>query len=312
MAFELRVEFAGPCLFVVHTDSTVTPAVTQEVTVLMPDARASKHPSPPKHLDEDDAQPHIGFLRLDLAQLDRRFPRRTGKDDPKYELVHRFDRQVVEFAGVEAEPIHDLPELAYPDFARIAPKGQKFAVELLDNVLEAAPPPALLMRAKLRGGRFESSPRRKWVIPPILNTNGNEYQGDFGSDICWIRHIDEDCLTIRITDFDGSNIEAEFDLGPFAAGEEVTVVMGNLCCDNPLGWNNIARPDVPDVDDDFKWLYRLLRTKGKSTLEFPGKKLPAPIAVKRQAASDQTSRSTEKLPILTSEEACMGGKITFP
>ncbi|MBW3629546.1 MAG: hypothetical protein KY464_09630, partial [Gemmatimonadetes bacterium] len=62
MSFELRVKFSGLCLFLVHSD-------TKRVAVVMPDCRRNGPNPPDQHLDGEPAEPHVGYLRFDLANL---------------------------------------------------------------------------------------------------------------------------------------------------------------------------------------------------------------------------------------------------
>lgn len=295
MAFDLHVQFSGPCLFVLHTNPS---GATEEVTVLMPDGRRLSHPDP-KHPDNKPAVHHVGFVRLDLADMWAAFPKAAEEAQPRYELVHRFSGQVLKFGdGLEPEPIAGLSKLLFPDFDQIAPRGKAFELDLHDGLLGDTPPSQLLMRTVLRGGSFESTPKTVWKFSPALNPGGGEYKGEFASTVTWKRRIDQDHLTVAVTGFGEKDPEAEFHLGPFPEGEVVTLVVGNLCGHNPLEWDDLLPPPLPPKDDDFKWLYHLLRTKGKPTLEFPQGELPAPILVP-QGGDDETG-----------DEACMGGKIT--
>jgi hypothetical protein len=298
MAFELRVEFSGPCLFALHTDTSVDPPVTKEVTVLMPDARKGGNNNG-KHPDGEDAEPHVGFVRLDLADVEPR-PAVGGRNpQPKYEVVHRFTGQILGFREEpKPEPIMDLDKLDVPDFDKIAPRDKEFAVEPLDGIFENTPPLKLLMRMSLRGGSFESKPTPiAWRFSTALNYGGEPHEGRFATTVTWKRLIEDTHLVMTITDFNKQDPEAEFCLGPFKNGEAVTIMVGNAC-HNPLAWETLKKPPVPKIDSDFKWLYQLLRTRRKPDLRFPkGLELPAPVRV----ASFRTS-----------EEACMGGKITVP
>lgn len=307
MAFKLRVEFSGPNLFLLHTAADGN---TSEVTVLMPDARRITHPDP-KHLDDERAVHHVGIVRLDLADVERvdmepRFPR-GEEGEPSYELVHRFRMQELTFGdGLEPEPMTELEELALPDLDVIAPGSSIFGVEPREGVLGDDPPKVLLMRTTLRGGTFLTKPKTEWELLPHMNPGGQPYRDHFVSTVAWQRDILDDHLDIAITSFDQAGTapdqrepDTTIRLGPFPPDEVVTLAVGNLCADNPLDWNDLPPRPVPDRDEDFKWVYYLVHTRGKPTLDIPPGKLPFP-------------RLVEVLDPETGDEACMGAKMTIP
>jgi hypothetical protein len=286
--FHLHVEFSGPCLFVLEPEAG---GDIKQATVLMPDGRRSKHPDP-KHLDGRRAEHHVGFVRLDLADMDLPFPTGGKEAQPKYELVHRFDGQVLSFGDGLALESMDVSKLHLPNFNKIAPG----TLEPFPNLLGENPADQLLMRMELRGGVFHSEPKRVWEFSTVLNPGGEPYEDEFASTVIWKRKIENDHLTVTVSDFRG-NREAEFPLGKFAEGEIVTLAVGNLCSINPLDWDDLPPHPVTAIDDDFKWLYQLLRTKGKPTLELPKDvELPTP-KLKNDGGE-------------TGDEACMGGFIT--
>jgi hypothetical protein len=291
MAFKLRVEFTGPNLFVLHTAN----GDTKEVTVLMPDGRRFTHPTP-KHLDGTPAEHHVGFVRVDLADMSLPYPKgKEGK--PSYELVHRFVRQELTFGdGLAPEPMTNLNEL---DLDIVAPKAKRFALEPLDGVLENdVPPGPVLMRTTLRGGTFLPNRKTQWELPPHMNPGGGPYKERFVSTVTWQRDIAGDRLPISVTGFGQTTPEAVFQLGPFQENEIVTLAVGNLCAHNPLDWADLLPPEVPKEDEDFKWVYYLLRTRGKPTLDIPAEGLPTPVLA-------------EVIENETGDEACMGAKMTL-
>jgi hypothetical protein len=290
MAFNLHIEFAGPCLYVLDTDSA---GITQQVGVLIPDCRGKTHGDRPKHQDRDLAELHVGYVRLDLADVIPNLPPGRIEDQPRYELVHRFTGQVVDFApALATEPV-DVSNLHLPSFDQIAPRLEPKA-----GFFGPAAPSSLLMRMILRGGRFESQPDSVWMFSNVLNPDGKPYVVRCASTVTWKRKITGERITVSIRDFDKKDPEAEFNLGPFPEGYIVTLSVANLCAVNPLEWADLASRGGTDIDRDFKWLYRLLRTTGSSTVQLPaGAKLPAPVLV--SVSPDETS-----------EEACMGAKIT--
>lgn len=297
MAFNLHVTFSGPCLYVLDTDGE---GVTRQVGVLIPDCRLPSSGPPPKHLDSSPAEPHVGYVRLDMAHINRAIPSGAQPDEPRYELVHRFTRQVLTFEGLSPEPMN-LAGLKYPDFDQFA-RTPNF-LDPKDGLFAAPPdqPPAeLLMRTILRGGDFvpDPDPTSFWEFTTVLRPGGPPYVGEFASSVTWKRQVGGTTLTLKVTNFGMTLPEAQFTLGPFAENETVALVVRNLCSVNPLDWGALPIRRVTAIDEDFKWLYRLLRTRGATTVDLPmNARLPAPVLVR--------TSGTE-----TGEEACMGGKIT--
>lgn len=284
MAFDLRVEFSGPTLFILDTDAG---GDTREATVLMPDARRSRHPDP-KHLDGKDATNHVGYIRLNLGDLNASYPRGKERDQPRYELVHRFDGQMLEFVDIPAGPM-DAKHLHFPRFGKFTRD-----LEIKPRLLGANPSDELLMRTTLRGGTFTSTPKRFWAFSTVLNPGERPYVDEFAASVAWTRRIEATHFTIRVTDFRG-NVEASFPFEAVPEGATVKIEIGNMCAVNPLDWGDLPTHIVDDMDGDFKWLYGLLRSKGMSGVKLPtGGELPAPRLL-RQGGPE------------TGEEACMGG-----
>src|SRR5687767_8321450 len=100
MSFTLHVEFSGLCLYVRHATDP------GRIAVLMPDARSSSNLSG-MHVDGTRAVPHVGYVRVDAANLPERLPHATmPSKDPRYELIHRLEGEVLKFdAGFQPTPI---------------------------------------------------------------------------------------------------------------------------------------------------------------------------------------------------------------
>lgn len=291
--FHLHIEFSGPCLFVLDQDDS---GITQQVGVLIPDCRGVTHKDP-KHQDGDPAELHVGYIRLDMGDLESnpRFPHGTAEDQPKYELVHRFTGQELDFVPALAKAPVDVSRLHLPSVNEFAPR-----LELKTGPFGINPPGPLVTRMILRGGAFFSDPQSFWMLSPVLHPDGKCYVVECASTVTWRCPIDGDRLTIKVTDFDKVPMdkpEALFNLGPFTDGEIVTLSVGNICATNPLDWSDLPTRKVTAIDEDFKWIYRLLCTIGSPTVDLPpGAKLPAPVLV-------------ATVPDETGDEACMGATI---
>jgi hypothetical protein len=267
MAFTLRVEFAGLCLYVMHPDG-------QHVAVLMPDCRKSTNPNL-VHLDGTDAEPHVGYVRLDMERLGLAIATPPGLE-PRYELVHRFDRQVLKFDGaITASPIN-TGNLHYPSFDYMG-----FALDLVGNLFTATPPAVLLARMVLDGGDLVGTPIPNdwWEFPQVGNPSGPTYTSQFASNATWTRAMDGNTLTVRITDF-ADQEEAAFPMANIPEGSTVSIKVANLCCHNPLEWRDLTSRLVKGPDVDFKWLYKLLTPRGTSYPDLlNGTELPHPRLV---------------------------------
>src|SRR5215208_4826236 len=142
MSFELRVEFAGLCLYAVHSDGN-------RAAVVLPDARDS---ADRVHEDGEEGEAHAGYLRFDLANLDLPGIGPGGLEipagpvpasspdsgDPVYEAVHRLDRQMVDF-GLADSPSALKVDLELPHLGEFADTLVPVA-----DLFAAAPPDVVL------------------------------------------------------------------------------------------------------------------------------------------------------------------------
>lgn len=293
MSFTLEVDFSGLCLYVVDPD-------TGQVAVLMPDCRKRTHGASPFHADEDRAKLHVGYVRINLADLGVPLtpPASTSDpaEEPRYELVHRFDRQRLQFVGEAAPEAVTRTGMDIPDFGRFAP-----GVELIDGLFSDSPPDILLMRSVLNGGTLEARTLADtppaWTFSRLLNPDGEPYGGTFASFATWKREFQGNTLKLRITDFAG-NPEAEFTLGPVPEGGTLHLDVANLCEENPLEWSDLKTRKVLGDDKDFKWLYRLLKPRTGTFKDIVSPADPFPIPARPAVAGE------------TGDDDCMGGTMT--
>ncbi|HEU0012307.1 MAG TPA: hypothetical protein VFQ45_01415, partial [Longimicrobium sp.] len=299
---DLEVQFSGLALYVLHPDG-------QRVAVLMPDCRRRAHPTH-FHPDETDAEAHAGYVRFDLENVSLggaplRLPPvhaaglGPGAGAPRYELVHRFDRQVLHLDGLAAGPI-DTSELRFPEFERIAER-----VELVDGLFSSAPPPILLMRTVLTGGVLRSSgPTDQWRIPPLLS-HEEPYVGTFSSTATWTTRVPGDHLKVRVSGFDGAP-ETELELRP-ADGGPVRIKLANLCAHNPLEWEDLDPQTAGAEDADFRWLYRLVRLDPARTPAPRAMDLAGPARAPRPVLPVPRRGGSE-----TAAQGCMGATTNQP
>jgi hypothetical protein len=303
--FELRVEFAGLCLYVVDPGGT-------KVAVVMPDARRTVDGL---HADDEIGESHAGYVRFDLANLDVGRNSRLsvaggtmldeGAGSPPCEVVHRFDGQRLDFRLPDGSPLPEQPfetmKLGVPDFSTFAT-----SVGPIPGALNfgSAPPREVLMQTRITGGALKATGRGKtWAFSSALaaSTNGNggprPYSGQFAGFAVWTRDIDASGITLTISNFDGSG-EQTIPLVPtvIKGRRVIALKVANLCANNPLEWDEYPLRTVVSHDLDFKWLYRLLKpATGEYKAVLAGAELPFPRALANQAFGD---------------EDCMGGSIT--
>lgn len=256
MSFQLEVQFAGLAVYVVD-------GVNGRVGVLMPDARRPVAP----HLDETPAEPHVGYIRFNLADFDNRYPPGTDnpyRKSPEYELIHRLNKQLVHFEGTFASEPTVFTPLDVPDISEFAP-----TLELIPKVFTRTPPMELLMRTTLSGGSLvaDATEEDQWKVPRRFIEQAQPYVRQFASSVRWTRIVDSPDLVVRITDLAGTATQAEFTLRPPVTGSKVIIKMANLCAHNPLEWSELRVRKVTGRDLDFKWLYRLLHIPGKTYKE---------------------------------------------
>jgi hypothetical protein len=283
MSFELRIEFSGLCLFVVSHDK-------RRVGVVMPDARRKANVTTMRHSDDTFAVPHVGYVRFDLGDFNTSVP--TGVVSgagPRYEVVHRFDREMLDLGLGTEQAAVGVNELLFPDFRAI---DHRFT--LLPGLFGPNPPEQLLMRTVLTGGSFTShSGGSNWTFPTIETAAGSPYQGQFANFAFWTRTMNADSMTMSITPFKNGR-STSFQLRP--KDGVIQLKIANLCADNPLEWPELKlRTIMGDEDVDFKWLYRLMSNMEAAP---PGlnDELPVPVL-------DRTSG------VATADWDCTGGMI---
>lgn len=291
MAFNLEIEFSGLCLYILDPNG-------ERVGVVMVDARERTHIENPVHEDGEDAEPHVGYLSCDLADLGLAVPAGEDGGTPRYEFVHRFDREVVDFGNAfPAAPI-DHGELNFPAFDRFAPN-----LEPLPGLFGAQPPELLLMRTVLTGGKLSSNQEKPlWRFSKVFNPEGEDYSGRFASFATWRRQVEGDALKLRITTFTGET-RADLTLRPANGGDTVKLKMSNLCAQNPLEWADLPIRQVNGDDVDFRWLYRLLRPTAESF----------PVLLKKGEPGKEEKFPIPELADLGGESGandCMGGQVS--
>lgn len=294
MAFNLEVEFSGLCLYVVDETNA-------QVGVLMPDARlntANAH-----HEDGTAGIPHVGYLRFNLNDLNPVFPVEIDPSRPKYEGVHQFNRETLEFVmGGSVDPIK-ADNINVPKFEEIAPDLSapgKSMIKVRDGLFTESQPAQVLMRTILNGGTITGTSEEPWVFGNLFRPGQNGYLGKFAPVVIWKRPVET--LSIRFTPF-GGGTPIEFPLEPKeGAGGTVRLKVANFCSTNPLEWEEMGRRTIDEDDHDFKWLYRLLApVNGTSWREalLGGHRFPIPMIPPPELRR-------------TGVEDCIGGQIKGP
>jgi len=267
--FELRVDFSGVSLYVLHPD-------LRRVGFVMPEARYQGNKA--RHLDDTPAEAHAGYVRFDLANLvavEGAVPTRDPAETPSYEVVHQVERETVEFQlPPAAERI--TVDLALPRFDEFAP-----VLTTRPALFEAAPPPEVLMRTVMDGGTLTSVAESavEWELAGDLHPEGRTFVYRLGGAVRWRRTVNAPGMTLRFVRFGRDRI-TEFALRPTTAPGDrpaISLKIGNLCTNNPLEWRTLPPVDTVIADTDFKWLYRLLQLRDEhSDVRYPPRELPHP------------------------------------
>lgn len=305
--FELRVEFAGLCLYVIDPGG-------KKVTIVMPDARDDQADVDELHDDGEIGEAHAGYLRFDLANLDAGNAGLSvapsqglqgASGSPRCEVVHRFSRQQLEFLLPNGQPLPEATfEKADPGVPRFDDIGPSLQPATKTDFADAKFRGKLLMTTEISGGSLLGEGTGKtWAFSPVLGTksngNGNgSYSGQFAGFSVWRREIaDATGVMVRITDVSGSAPPTTIPLVPkLVDGKPVIALkVANLCAHNPLEWDEFSLRTVVSHDLDFKWLYRMLKpATGNFASALAGAEFPFPRALPNQAYGD---------------EDCMGGSI---
>jgi hypothetical protein len=253
MAFRLEVEFTGLCLYVRRPEVEGK----KKLTVLMPDCRRSYSDS--VHDDGSLAEPHVGYLRVDLANLVDKFPTADEMNEPRGEVIYRFDRQELDL-GIADDSNMTFEPLGLPSFNTILKTPPR--AELFD----AVPPDDLLFRTVLCGGEIRGKRGNgHWAFRDVKievnGKNGKTHAGQFSEVITWTRtEIPGESLTLKISAFSGAKDPVPITL--HARNNIIRLKIANLCSTNPLEWDGLIMHVVRDTDNDFKWLYRLFPKNG--------------------------------------------------
>ncbi|MFL5386032.1 MAG: hypothetical protein ACJ8GN_26250 [Longimicrobiaceae bacterium] len=283
-SFTLKVEFTGPCLYVVDDPQPDGgKLLAARVGVVIPDCQ--QQDTPMEHLDKFPAEPHMAFARLDLGDVLAGIPRGNVKGAPRYELVHRIRRQTIRFVASAAAERIDVTKLGVPEFGRFAPNLTPRA-----NLFSGGAD-GVLARLVLEGGTLVGdSQRAKWKFSSALNPTKPEYEGEFASLVTWTRKFKDSSLAVSLGDLSDASVQEHVPIDSIPNGAVITLRVGNLCKVNPLDWKELPFKPTPKIDEDFKWLYRLFKPFLVPV------QLPAPIHVK---GGDETG-----------DDGCMGGSVS--
>lgn len=278
--FRLEVQFSGVCLYVLDSPDA-TKQTAERVGVVIYDCRARDGVSL-THLDNSEAEPHVGYVRVDLGDWVAGFPPGDGGgaySGPRYELVHRFSGESIRFQFSDGNDGRvGITRLKQPDFDRFAPSLN------LRTDLFTPGTQDIVMSAVLTGGEFISNDGNHWKFLEDLNPGQPQYKDSFANSVTWRRvsTSQENRLTITIGDLTDA-----LHLDDIPEGATIRVKVANHCQFNPLEWNELKFREGVTIDDDFKWLYRLFQPFAVPPV------LPAPI--------------WDPQPSETADEACMGG-----
>lgn len=259
MPTELHVTFTGLNLILAHVDGA-------RAAVLQPDCRDGVSTA---HEDGSIGVTHVGFLRFDLAHIEPR----SVDDVLGGECVYRFNKQRLDF-NLETAEVINIPEIfPLPDFGRFAPK-----LELLPKLLPPGTDTPLLMYTILEGGTFSDTLGDTIrAMPQVFDSPPAKYEQGFPNSVTWVRPLDADHVVISIRGF---TTEEEITITLKAVSGVIRLQIANVCAKNPLAWTEFGIVESAQDDQDFKWLYRLLRHPDGSFKEkLHGSPFPIPRLV---------------------------------
>lgn len=267
MPFLFKIELTGLCLFVKQ------PGGGTRLGVALPDGRRRTGGSM-KHPDGARAIPHVGYLRLNAANLGAGVPAGDLMGTPPFEVVYRFDREELDI-GVPEDGTGITGRMDIPDFDEFAP-----VKEVRPNLFTDRRPQGLLMRCVLPGGTVTTKTEPgDWRVSGELHPGGQDVVGAYSGLVTWERMMRGAGVTLTIGKFDGSGSIA-IPLVPTALPNgQLAVIMkvANLCGMNPMEWDELEIREVREPDVDFKWLYQLLQLKpGEDPVRYPPSLLPHP------------------------------------
>lgn len=265
MPFELRVQCAGLCVYVEHPQGT-------RLGILLPDCRQTTASN--IHPDGTKGAFHVPYVRMDLGSLVAGMPGGEDDDGPRYEVVHRLDRQQLSFNVSGSSRLTGTPNVP-------AVTGEMDHVDLLAGVFGAAPSADLVARLILDGGTIQPDAGSKiWEVPGTLNSAHRPQRGAYSGEVTWTTMVAASDVTLTLSDFAGGS-PVVFKLTPVSTptGPAVTVKLANLCAHNALEWDELETR-LTERDIDFKWLYRLTQdTSGAGSwpARLKGVEFPYPV-----------------------------------
>jgi hypothetical protein len=287
---QLRVEFAGLCLYLVHSNRT-------HVAVLLPDCRIDEA-NDPRHVDGTLGAAHVGYIRFDAANIN--FPpdpsaeftglpmAEPNEEGPAYEVIRRLNHETIRFVYEPTERASEkleIKRLVLPDLDRFAT-----TLRVRKDLFDRRPPQSLLAKTIIMGGELESQRgMARWQMPNTLAPDLKEVQVDsFAGAVVWTTELASANVWLEITKFPGSKARpVRIPLIPRDDGV-ISAKVANLCDKNPLEWPELRLHNVIEEDRDFKWLYRLLEPKMGREWEtlLRGSRLPVPIMTQEQPQGD--------------------------
>lgn len=290
MSFQLSVTYYGLCLFRRGGGGSV-------VRINLPGT--SKDDT---HADGSPAKPHYARFAIprDAVGNEGDF-----KDGPPGWIVISLDTYVVGFPIPKGTPDASALDTVVP-FDRFV---DNFRVRANVRELSAA-------SIEATSGDFKplNSPPAEWLIPNTLTARPPLDATSFGYNVTWTATVDDSTKAApAITFATPAGTPAlpamllKTDLGP------VDMILGNVCNPDPVDWPNMPvetcpGPD-PCIDEDFKWLYKLLEpTDAKDWQQrLNGKPLPVPNYLGPFGESGPGGKEAFGAPRFITTPQCMPG-----
>jgi hypothetical protein len=258
MSFQLSATYYGLCLFRRGAGGTV-------VRINLPDTTKD-----PTHADGSPAKVHYARFAIPRDAV-----RNAGefKEGPDGWIVVSLDTFVVGFPIPKGAPDAKALDTVVP-FNRFV---DNFRVR--DNVKDLS-----AASIEITSGEFEplNSPPAEWMIPNTLTTRPPFDATSFGYNVTWTATMDESARAEPAITFTTPSGAPALPAMVLKTDKDVAIILGNVCNPDPVDWPNMPvetcpGPD-PCIDQDFKWLYKLLEPTDAKTWEqrLHGKPLPVP------------------------------------
>jgi hypothetical protein len=272
MPFTLHVVFTGLCAFAPNR-------ARNRMWVVLPDGRSKIH-FPRISADGVKLRRHFGYVQFKAYQLASLDP---DKPQPPQDMdaIWLLNRQRLTFNCTPAEASTPFSYTGLPNAANLEEMVPGYG-NIDPSVVNDVPPPIVLSQVVLdRGVLLPPDPQKcsERILPPVLHREA--IRKSLCSEIVWeVQGLSQ--VDIVATPFDGSGTYGRWSLAG-SDGGIVTITVANLCDENLLRFET-TYDELPD-DEDFRWIYTLLKADDQTQLlrSLNGLHYPVPLTPAQEA-----------------------------